>query len=178
MLARAQDAEATEALSGRSIEAHVKQAGSNLDLDLDRGQPGPQRSAMAYGRGRLAGACGPSTSRVGRRSSTPLLLVAALAAVLVLLVGAPSGAAAKVLPPAKELTLCLISGPPELSQALGQATVQPDEVMSLAQATQRLHGLSIDMVNAVFNQILKWPVVVKYVTGFSKTLYETRVGDG
>ncbi|PNH08106.1 hypothetical protein TSOC_005374 [Tetrabaena socialis] len=108
-------------------------------------------------------------------SSSTVLLVGAL----LLLVAAPSIAIdAPALPvPTIPVTLCMIDGAPELAQS-GTNLVQNNELLSLAQAKARLRGLSVDLISAVFDQILGWPINIRYTTGFSKTLYQTRVGDG
>ncbi|PNH08100.1 hypothetical protein TSOC_005372 [Tetrabaena socialis] len=90
---------------------------------------------------------------------------------------AASRAMAQMPAPSSALTLCLVDGPPELAQST-KTLVKEGELLNLTEAGNRLQGLSVDMVSAVFHQILGWPVNVRYTTGFSKTLYQTRVGDG
>ncbi|PNH08104.1 hypothetical protein TSOC_005376 [Tetrabaena socialis] len=111
----------------------------------------------------------------GQLASSIVLLVGAL----LLLVAAPSVAIdAPALPvPTTPVTLCMIDGAPELAQS-STNLVQDNELLSLTQAKARLHGLSIDLISAVFDQILGWPINIRYTTGFSKTLYRTREGDG
>lgn len=105
----------------------------------------------------------------GACAAAAMLLLAATLCTLV-----PACLAA--IPPGP-IRLCMIAGPPELSPQ-GSTEVVAEVPMSLAEASLQLRGLSMDMVDAVFSQILQWPIELVYKTGFSKTLYQTRVGDG
>jgi hypothetical protein len=75
-----------------------------------------------------------------------LLLLSALLAI------SDIGSAAPDPPKPPRINLCFIAGPPECAVTLGKS-VKPDVPMSLSQASGLLRGLSMDLVDAVFNQV-------------------------
>lgn len=98
---------------------------------------------------------------------------------LLLLLQAAGTLAGAQASPKAAVRVCVLDSSPTVALKQGE-TLLDGQVVSPAEAGNKMQGIGIDMANVIFDQLLKWNYTVTYYTfatlGFSSILYDVRVG--
>ncbi|PNW75589.1 hypothetical protein CHLRE_12g532850v5 [Chlamydomonas reinhardtii] len=96
----------------------------------------------------------------------------------ILLLGTVAMAKGPVAAPDKPIRVCVLDSPPTVGLKNG-VKLNDGQSLTPSAAKDNLQGMGIDMVDVLFNQILKWNFTIVYYTfaqmGFSRILYDVRV---
>ncbi|KAG2438762.1 hypothetical protein HXX76_005306 [Chlamydomonas incerta] len=80
--------------------------------------------------------------------------------------------------PDKSVRVCVLDSPPTVGLKDG-VKLKDGQTLTPSAAKDSLQGMGVDMVDVLFNQILKWNFTIVYYTfaemGFSRILYDVRV---
>ncbi|KAG2453372.1 hypothetical protein HYH02_001596 [Chlamydomonas schloesseri] len=95
-----------------------------------------------------------------------------------LLFTAVASAMGPVAVPDKPVRVCVLDSPPTVGLRAG-VKLKDGQQLTPSAAKDSLQGMGVDMVDVIFNQVLKWNFTVVYYTfaemGFSRILYDVRV---